>query len=151
MHRASTLAIALPVHRIRRWNRVHGRPELSAPAQKLIPDPPSSEDPLKDDYQAALRELQPGDAGEIELGSLPPEVLKAGMEAAAGDLGYELRWGTPVAPNMLRFQVVRPETPRPNGKATSGGSPPTDGDIARIRQQIETWRERLIDLTQRNP
>ena len=56
-------------------------------------------------YIEALQELQPGDAGEIELGSLSSRALKRRLGQAAKQTGYSLKWARDGGAGVLRFQV----------------------------------------------
>ena len=71
------------------------------------------------EYSDALRELQPGDAAEIELGSLSSRALKRRLGQAAKQTGYSLKWARDSGTGVLRFQVreSRGAQPRPrNGR-----------------------------------
>jgi hypothetical protein len=71
------------------------------------------------EYTDALRELQPGDAAEIELGSLSSRALKRRLGQAAKQTGYSLKWARDGGTGVLRFQVreVRGSQPKPrNGR-----------------------------------
>ena len=71
------------------------------------------------EYSDALRELQPGDAAEIELGSLSSRALKRRLGQAAKQTGYSLKWARDGGAGVLRFQVreARGAQPRPrNGR-----------------------------------
>ncbi|GAC1313477.1 MAG: hypothetical protein NVSMB2_01440 [Chloroflexota bacterium] len=57
------------------------------------------------EYADALRELQPGDAAEIELGSLSSRALKRRLGQAAKQTGYALKWARDGGTGVLRFQV----------------------------------------------
>src|SRR5437764_6802421 len=57
------------------------------------------------EYADALRELQPGDAAEIELGSLSSRALKRRLGQAAKQTGYSLKWARDSGSGVLRFQV----------------------------------------------
>jgi hypothetical protein len=57
------------------------------------------------EYADALRELQPGDAAEIELGSLSSRALKRRLGQAAKQTGYSLKWARDGGTGVLRFQV----------------------------------------------
>ena len=112
---------------------------------------PAPDDPIQENYRAALRELTRGDAAEVELGGLAEEQVETRLEPAARELGYALRWGESAPRDMLRFQVVvaamTASRPTPNGAPAAATNP----DAARVKAQIDTRRERLIDLTRRNP
>ena len=56
-------------------------------------------------YADALRELQPGDAAEIELGGLSSRALKRRLGQAAKQSGYSLKWARDTGGGALRFQV----------------------------------------------
>jgi hypothetical protein len=71
------------------------------------------------EYTDALRELQPGDAAEIELGPLSSRALKRRLGQAAKQTGYSLKWARDGGTGVLRFQVreVRGTTAKPrNGR-----------------------------------
>lgn len=57
------------------------------------------------EYTDALRELQPGDAAEIELGVLSSRALKRRLGQAAKQTGYSLKWARDGGTGVLRFQV----------------------------------------------
>src|SRR5437016_14179602 len=57
------------------------------------------------EYTDALRELQPGDAAEIELGALSSRALKRRLGQAAKQTGYSLKWARDGGTGVLRFQV----------------------------------------------
>jgi hypothetical protein len=57
------------------------------------------------EYADALRELQPGDAAEIELGTLSSRALKRRLGQAAKQTGYSLKWARDGGTGVLRFQV----------------------------------------------
>src|SRR5438034_224430 len=57
------------------------------------------------EYADALRELQPGDAAEIELGQLSSRALKRRLGQAAKQTGYSLKWARDGGTGVLRFQV----------------------------------------------
>ena len=57
------------------------------------------------EYTDALHELQPGDAAEIELGSLSSRALKRRLGQAAKQTGYSLKWARDGGTGVLRFQV----------------------------------------------
>ena len=57
------------------------------------------------EYTDALRELQPGDAAEIELGPLSSRALKRRLGQAAKQTGYSLKWARDGGTGVLRFQV----------------------------------------------
>ncbi len=57
------------------------------------------------EYADALRELQPGDAAEIELGPLSSRALKRRLGQAAKQTGYSLKWARDGGTGVLRFQV----------------------------------------------
>lgn len=57
------------------------------------------------EYADALRELQPGDAAEIELGALSSRALKRRLGQAAKQTGYSLKWARDAGTGVLRFQV----------------------------------------------
>src|SRR5438270_12999114 len=57
------------------------------------------------EYADALRELQPGDAAEIELGSLSSRALKRRLGQAAKQTGYSLKWARDGGTGVLRFQL----------------------------------------------
>src|SRR5919202_1868261 len=57
------------------------------------------------EWVEALRELQPGDAAEIELGQLSSRALKRRLGQAAKQTGYSLKWARDGGSGALRFQV----------------------------------------------
>src|ERR1051325_2736914 len=57
------------------------------------------------EYADALAALQPGDAAEIELGSLSSRALKRRLGQAAKQTGYSLKWARDTGGGALRFQV----------------------------------------------
>src|SRR5438034_11640355 len=57
------------------------------------------------EYTDALPELQPGDAAEIELGSLSSRALKRRLGQAAKQTGYSLKWARDGRPGVLRLPV----------------------------------------------
>src|SRR6185295_2512449 len=57
------------------------------------------------EYADALRELQPGDAAEIDLAGLSSRALKRRLGQAAKQTGYSLKWARDSGSGQLRFQV----------------------------------------------
>src|ERR687886_2807052 len=84
----------------------------SVPVQirKLAPDEAARVFPKRgqmdlSEYAEALRELQPGDAAEIELGALSSRALKRRLGPAAKQNGDSLKWARDGGTGVLRFQV----------------------------------------------
>jgi len=57
------------------------------------------------EYAEALRELQPGEAAEIELAGLSSRALKRRLGQAAKQTGSSLKWARDSGDGKLRFQV----------------------------------------------
>lgn len=71
------------------------------------------------EYKAALKDLRPGDAAEIDCGSLSGRALKRRVGQAAKQLGYTLRWSRESSGNLMRFKVLDPQSSKPaNGRRT---------------------------------
>jgi hypothetical protein len=68
------------------------------------------------EYADALRELQPGDAAEIELGSLSSRALKRRLGQAAKQTGYSLKWARDGGTGVLRFQVREARGTQPRAR-----------------------------------
>jgi hypothetical protein len=69
------------------------------------------------EYSSALRNLRPGDAGEVELGDLTARAMKRRIGQSAKQLGYSLKWSRDTSANALRFLVREAAPTRPrNGR-----------------------------------
>ena len=69
------------------------------------------------DYVAALRDVQPGDAAEIQREGLSDRAIKRRLGAAAVQLGYRLKWARQSSPEAMYFQVVGTPAAKPtNGR-----------------------------------
>jgi len=68
------------------------------------------------EYTDALGELQPGDAAEIELGSLSSRALKRRLGQAAKQTGYSLKWARDGGTGVLRFQVREARGTQPKAR-----------------------------------
>jgi hypothetical protein len=94
--------------------------------RKLPPDEAAKAFPKRgqmdlSEYADALRELQPGDAAEIELGGLSSRALKRRLGQAAKQTGFSLKWARDGGAGVLRFQVRESKGTAPrarNGRRT---------------------------------
>jgi hypothetical protein len=68
------------------------------------------------EYADALRELQPGDAAEIELAGLSSRALKRRLGQAAKQTGYSLKWARDGGTGALRFQVREAKGSQPKAR-----------------------------------
>ena len=58
------------------------------------------------EYVAALRELGPGEAAEIEREGLTDRTIKRRLGMAAKQLGYRLKWARQSSPETMYFQII---------------------------------------------
>ena len=100
-----------------------GREEHIVPVQirKLGPDEAAKVFPKRgqmdlSEYADALRELQPGDAAEIELGALSSRALKRRLGQAAKQTGFSLKWARDSGTGVLRFQVRETRGTQPRAR-----------------------------------
>lgn len=63
------------------------------------------------DYREALRDVRPGEAGEVELAGLSTRALKRRLGQAAKQLGYTLKWARESGGDKLRFMVREGDQP----------------------------------------
>ncbi|MDQ3809683.1 MAG: hypothetical protein M3336_05275 [Chloroflexota bacterium] len=89
--------------------------------RKLNPDEAAKVFPKRgqmdlSEYADALRELQPGDAAEIELAGLSSRALKRRLGQAAKQTGYSLKWARDGGSGVLRFQVRESRTTQPRAR-----------------------------------
>jgi hypothetical protein len=76
------------------------------------------------EYADALRELQPGDAAEIELAGLSSRALKRRLGQAAKQTGYSLKWARDGGGGVLRFQVREARGMQPKARNGRRGRRP---------------------------
>jgi hypothetical protein len=89
--------------------------------RKLAPDEAAKVFPKRgqmdlSEYVDGLRELQPGDAAEIELGGLSSRALKRRLGQAAKQTGYSLKWARDGGTGALRFQVREAKGSQPKAR-----------------------------------